>query len=109
MARLPTTRPGSTPWRTANLWGLGIWWLAIATMLLIRDLRRGSLPYGVGLWAFTFPLGAYTVATIQLARAWHTTTLEWAGAALFLSLLAFWLLVTTRTLHAIANGDAWQR
>jgi tellurite resistance protein TehA-like permease len=78
-------------------------------MLLIRYPRRGSLPYGVGLWTFTFPLGAYTVATLQLARAWHTTALEWAGAALFLFLLAFWLLVTTRTVHAIANGDAWQR
>jgi tellurite resistance protein TehA-like permease len=78
-------------------------------MLLIRYLRRASLPYGIGLWAFTFPLGAFTVATLQLARAWHTTTLEWAGAALFLSLLGFWLLVTTRTLRAIATGEAWRR
>ena len=37
------------------------------------------LPYGVGLWAFTFPLGAYTVATLQLARSWPTGALEWVG------------------------------
>jgi C4-dicarboxylate transporter/malic acid transport protein len=93
----------------ATLWGLGVWWLAIAAVLLIRYLRRGGLPYGVGLWAFTFPLGAYTVATLQLARAWHTTPLEWAGAALFLCLLGFWLVVATRTLRAIRTGQAWQR
>ena len=93
----------------ATLWGLGLWWLAIAALLLIRYLRHGGLPYSIGLWAFTFPLGAYTAATIQLARTWHTTPLEWAGAALFLSLLGVWLLVTTRTLHAITTGEAWQR
>ena len=93
----------------ATLWGLGLWWLAIAALLLIRYLRHGGLPYSIGFWAFTFPLGAYTAATLQLARTWHTTPLEWAGAALFLSLLGIWLLVTTRTLRAIATGEAWQR
>ncbi len=93
----------------AVLWGLGIWWLAIAAALLIRYLRTGGVPYTIGMWAFTFPLGAYTVATVQLARAWHTTPVEWAGAALFLTLLGFWLLVTARTMRAIRTGHAWQR
>jgi len=93
----------------ATLWGLGVWWLAIAAVLLIRYLRRGGLPYGVGLWGLTFPLGAYTVATLQIARTWHTTPLEWTGFALFLSLLGFWLVVTIRTLRAMGTGQAWQR
>jgi C4-dicarboxylate transporter/malic acid transport protein len=93
----------------AVLWGLGIWWLAIATALLIRYLRNGGLPFSVGLWAFTFPLGAYTVATLGLARSWHSTPLEWVGAMLFLTLVGFWVLVTTRTLRAIHTGQAWQR
>ena len=93
----------------AVLWGLGVWWLAIAIALLIRYLRNGGLPFSVGLWAFTFPLGAYTVATLGLARSWHSTPLEWAGATLFLTLVGFWVLVTTRTLRAIHTGQAWQR
>ena len=92
-----------------TLWGLGLWWLAIAALLLIRYLRHGGLPYSIGLWAFTFPLGAYTAATLQLARTWHTTPLKWVGAALFLTLLGVWLLVTTRTLRAIATNEAWRR
>jgi C4-dicarboxylate transporter/malic acid transport protein len=89
------------------LWGFGIWWLAAAIVLLADYLRHGPLPYGLGWWAFTFPLGAFTVATLTLARAWHLTLLEWAGAALFILLAAFWLTVTARTLRALRTGEAW--
>lgn len=93
----------------AVLWGFGLWWLATATLLLARYLRRGRLPYGVGLWAFTFPLGAYTVATLQLARSWPSHSLEWAAAALLLLLAGVWFTVTAGTLNAIRTGQAWQR
>ena len=93
----------------ATLWGLGLWWLAIAALLLIRYLRNGGIPFTVGLWAFTFPIGAYTAATLALARTWHSTPIEWAGAALFLALVGFWLLASTRTVRAIHTRQAWQR
>ncbi len=93
----------------ATLWGAGIWWLTIAALLLRRYLHRGRLPYSVGLWAFTFPLGAYTVATLQLARSWHTTALEWAAIGLYVALIGFWVLVAVRTARAIHTGEAWQR
>ena len=93
----------------ATLWGLGLWWLAIAALLLSRYLRHGTLPYGVGWWAFTFPLGAYTVATIQLARHWNTLAVEWFGAVLFVVLLGFWLTVSLRTIRAVRSGEAWKR
>jgi C4-dicarboxylate transporter/malic acid transport protein len=93
----------------ATLWGFGLWWLATAAALLARYLRRGRLPFGVGLWAFTFPLGAYTVATLQLARSWPTHPLEWAAAGLLLLLATFWLAVAAGTLNAVRTGRAWQR
>ena len=80
-----------------GLWGFGLWWLAAAVALLVRYLRHAALPYGPGWWAFTFPLGAYTLATLTLARAWDTAVLEWIGVALFLALLGFWAAVTTST------------
>jgi C4-dicarboxylate transporter/malic acid transport protein len=90
------------------LWGFGVWWLAAAIVLLAGYLRRGPLPYGLGWWAFTFPLGAFTVATLTLARTWHLSLLEWAGATLFVLLAAFWLAVTARTLRAVRTGEAWR-
>jgi C4-dicarboxylate transporter/malic acid transport protein len=90
------------------LWGFGVWWLCAATILLVHYLRSGPLPYGVGWWAFTFPLGAYTVATVTVARAWNLGGLEWAGAGLFVLLCGFWLLVVSGTLRALRAGRLWR-
>ena len=92
-----------------GLWGFGLWWLAIAAALLVRYLRAGPLPFRLGWWAFTFPLGAYTVATITLARAWHTGAMEAVGARLFVLLAVAWLVVATRTLRGVLTGQVWQR
>jgi C4-dicarboxylate transporter/malic acid transport protein len=91
------------------LWGFGVWWLAAAILLLRKYLRTSGLPFGIGWWAFTFPLGAYTVGTLTLARAWKVNALEVFGAALFVLLVGFWLVVTARTLRGIQSGEAWKR
>jgi len=93
----------------AVLWGFGLWWLATAILLLGRYRRTGPLPYGVGWWAFTFPLGAYTVATLALASAWNVATLGVLGAVLFVGLVGFWLVVTANTLRHIRTGGVWRR
>jgi C4-dicarboxylate transporter/malic acid transport protein len=93
----------------ATLWGFGLWWLASAILLLAAYLRRGELPYGLGWWAFTFPLGAYTASTVALARAWQAGWLEGIALALFLLLLVFWAIVTAATLRAVASGEIWER
>ena len=87
------------------LWGFGAWWLLVATMLLVHYLRSGSLPYGIGWWGFTFPLGAYTVATLALAQAWNLISLQWVGASLFVVLSVFWIVVVARTLVALGTGE----
>ena len=89
------------------LWGFGAWWFAAAALLLVHYLRSGPLPYGIGWWAFTFPLGAYTAATLTLARAWKLSGLEDAGGALFVLRALFWLVVASRTAWAIRTGEAW--
>ena len=90
------------------LWGFGVWWLAAAALLLLHYLQSGPLPYGIGWWGFTFPLGAYTVATLTLARAWSLSGLDWAGAGLFVLLGVFWLVVAGRTIWALHTGEAWR-
>jgi len=91
------------------LWGFGAWWLAAAAVLLGVYLRRGRLPYGIGWWAFTFPLGAYTASTLALARAWHAGALEAFAAILFVGLVAFWAVVALGTGRAVRSGAIWRR
>lgn len=93
----------------AAIWGFGLWWLAIAAVLLAAYIRRGPLPFGLGWWALTFPLGAYAAATLALARAWHIGLLEALGALLSLGLLVFWAVTATGTLRALRSGAVWRR
>ncbi len=87
------------------LWGFGAWWLIAAIILLVRYVRSGPLPFGIGWWAFTFPLGAYTIATIALAETWNLSALRWLGAGLAVALVIFWLIVATRTLTTLAGAS----
>ena len=107
-AAAPTISLISQLFATA-LWGFGLWWLAIAVSLLARYLRAGRLPFHLGWWAFTFPLGAFTVATVTLARAWQTPALEVVAALLYVTLVGFWLVVLVRTAAATLTGRIWQR
>ena len=91
------------------LWGFGLWWYATAATLLVRYLRAGRLPFHLGWWGFTFPLGAFTVATLTVARAWEAPAIEAVGVLLFASLIGFWAVVATRTVRATASGEVWTR
>jgi C4-dicarboxylate transporter/malic acid transport protein len=85
------------------LWGYGAWWLLLAILTTGRYLREG-MPFNIGWWAFTFPLGVYSVATLALARQTGLPVLLGVGAVLVVALAAFWSVVAVRTLQG-----AWRR
>lgn len=83
------------------LWGVGLWWLVSALLFTRRYLREG-LPFNMGWWGFTFPLGVYTLATLSLGRATASPMLAGIGQVLALALLGLWLVVAGRTLADLA-------
>jgi len=87
----------------AILWGYGMWWLVLAVLITLRYVREG-LPFNMGWWAFTFPIGVFSVATLTLARATGVGMFEGFGAFFVVLLAVFWLIVTGRTLHGIYHG-----
>lgn len=93
----------------STLWGFGAWSLLVALVLLGRYLRRGGVPYGVGWWAFTFPLGALTLATSSLADAWKLPIVSDIALGLLVGLVVLWLIVTAGTAGSVATGHAWAR
>jgi C4-dicarboxylate transporter/malic acid transport protein len=87
----------------AMLWGYGLWWLALAVLMTVRYIREG-MPFNLGWWGFTFPLGVYAVGTLALARATHLDFLFAIGGVLIVCLVGFWLVVASRTLHGAWHG-----
>jgi tellurite resistance protein TehA-like permease len=56
---------------TVFYWATGSWWIPMLAVLAIwrHVLRRFPLHYDPLYWGAVFPLGMYTVATEQMARA----------------------------------------
>lgn len=89
------------------LWGYGLWWWGMAWLFTLRYLRDG-LPFNMGWWGFTFPLGVYTAATLTLAQETGWKGFDMFGALLVVQLAVFWIVVTLRTLHGMWHGYLFQ-
>jgi C4-dicarboxylate transporter/malic acid transport protein len=86
-----------------TLWGFGLWWLMLAAMITIRYFREG-VPFNLGWWGYTFPLGVYTAATLRLGSSLDLTFFSVVGALLALALAAAWMVVATLTIHGGWKG-----
>lgn len=85
------------------LWGFGLWWLALATLVTIRYWRAGA-PFNLGWWGYVFPLGVYTAATFRLGTTLHLGFFGATGTLLTVVLAAMWLLVGARTAAGAWHG-----
>lgn len=85
------------------LWGFGIWWLVMSILLTLHYVRRG-LPFNLGWWALTFPLGVFSGGTNLLYAKLQVPLIGDLSLVFFLLLAAFWLVVATRTLASLQIG-----
>ncbi|AIC21554.1 MULTISPECIES: TDT family transporter [Pseudomonas] len=87
-----------------TLWGFGLWWMLTALLITLRYLRDG-IPFNLGWWGFTFPLGVYALTTLKLAATLNLTFFAVFGSLLVLALALMWLLVGKRTLQGAYRGE----
>ncbi|WP_330216424.1 TDT family transporter [Pseudomonas sp. AM8] len=87
-----------------TLWGFGLWWMLIAVLITLRYLR-GGIPFNLGWWGFTFPLGVYALATLKLASLLHLGFFSAFGSLLVVALALMWLIVAKRTVQGAYKGE----
>ncbi len=86
------------------LWGAGLWWLLTAVLITLRYIRHG-MPFNLGWWGFTFPLGVYTLATLKLGAWLGLAFFHTLGLVLVVALAGLWLLVSSLTLRGAWRGE----
>lgn len=86
------------------LWGYGLWWLAMAVMITIRYFRNG-VPFNLGWWGYTFPLGVYAVATLRLGHIFPVASIAVFAEILVVALALIWLVVAARTVRGVWLGQ----
>ncbi|MDK1396251.1 TDT family transporter [Pseudomonas protegens] len=87
-----------------TLWGFGLWWMLMAVLITRRYLREG-IPFNLGWWGFTFPLGVYSLATLKLGSTLHLGFFSVFGAVLVSALAVMWLIVAKRTVQGAYKGE----
>jgi tellurite resistance protein TehA-like permease len=90
------------------LWAFGTWWIPLLVVLGIwRHVRHHwPLTYEPGLWSVVFPLGMYSVATLEFGKAAHLAFMEPLSRFMFWVALAAWLAVTAAAVARIRRPSA---
>ena len=89
------------------LWGYGVWWTAMATMITMRYFRS-HVPFNLGWWGYTFPLGVFAVATLRLGAILPVGVIQALGTLLVGALAVIWITVMVRTLAGAWNGRLFE-
>jgi C4-dicarboxylate transporter/malic acid transport protein len=86
------------------LWGVGVWWCLMALLITARYLRDG-IPFNLGWWGFTFPLGVFTLTTLKLGAVLHLAFFSVLGCGLVAALAVLWLVIMKRTVRGAYRGE----
>jgi tellurite resistance protein TehA-like permease len=86
------------------VWGFALLWVGFAVGGTRRAMAAG-LPFGLGWWAFVFPLATVVTGTDGLADATGLVAFETLAGALLVALVAVWAVVAARTLTAVVNAS----
>ncbi len=87
------------------IWGFGFVWYLVSLVLTARKAIFERIPYTMGFWAFTFPLGAFALATRLLALRTGFAAVDVLFWILFANLWVFWLVTAFRTAKFVAKGS----
>ncbi|MEN4474079.1 TDT family transporter [Mycolicibacterium cosmeticum] len=86
------------------VWGFAVLWIALATALTVRTLRRG-MPFALTWWSLTFPVGTFVTGTTQLAAHTGLPAFRVAAVVAYVGLLCTWGLVAVRTARGSLAGS----
>ncbi|KQV66047.1 TDT family transporter [Rhizobium sp. Root1220] len=103
LGALANSMSGASLFGALLLWAYGLWWLGMALVVTARYLTDG-LPFNLGWWAYTFPIGVYALATLRLAILVPVPAIGTFGDLLVIALVAIWLVVAARTALGALEG-----
>lgn len=100
---LAAAMAGAATLAAVIFWGLGLWWFIHSMLISGYYLWTRSLPFNLGWWGLTFPLGVFAAGTDLLSHALGTVIFSGAADAFFGLLAGFWILVATFTVRDLVR------
>jgi tellurite resistance protein TehA-like permease len=85
------------------LWGFAMWWLAIAIIATIANVRQG-LPFSLGWWTFTFPFGSLANGTLALGDAFSAPFFTYLGEIMAWAVVLLHMVCALFTIKGVIKG-----
>jgi tellurite resistance protein TehA-like permease len=79
-------------------WGFGLYWVGLVSVVTFR-MRSEGIPFTLGWWSFTFPIGVYTAGSVALYHLTGAALYAVAADTLLALLASAWLIVASRTVR----------
>ena len=89
------------------LWGFSAWWALLTVAIVLHYVTHDQHPFAFTWWAYTFPLGAFAIATNATGRLLGLGGLNYLSAAVTGLLLLVVLTTTTFTGDLVRKGEAF--
>ncbi|RCI03848.1 hypothetical protein CU098_012707 [Rhizopus stolonifer] len=86
------------------LWGYGLWYLVVAVFSVAVTTKQG-IPFSIGWWGLTFPLGVFTAATLSIGQSLDSMFFSVLAAIFTCVLVLIWLGVMIKTLKGALTGE----
>ena len=86
------------------IWGLGLVWLCISLSLLIDVWIVSRIPFSLGWWGLTFPLGTFSAAAGLFAKEFNSEAFRVIGTALAIIEILIWVLLVSLTAYRVVVG-----
>jgi tellurite resistance protein TehA-like permease len=86
-----------------SLLGFAALWAALSAILTVRAFRQ-HIPFHLGWWSFTFPVGTCVTGLSALATRLDLPALKAASVAGFAALVLAWLVVAAATIRSLQQN-----
>ncbi|MGE8559810.1 MAG: TDT family transporter [Acinetobacter sp.] len=83
--------------------GFGTWWLGIALLTTLK--HRKDLPFNLGWWGLTFPLGVFSLAILNLGQQFALPFIFNIAYGLATILILLWIMVASKTTQGFYQGN----
>ncbi|CUA77277.1 Sulfite efflux pump SSU1 [Trichophyton rubrum] [Rhizoctonia solani] len=83
------------------LWTFGIWWVVLSAVSVYETFRDNRPKFAAGFWGMVFPMGVYSMLTINLAETLDSGFFRVVASVLCLYMFTLWTTLTLLTIRSL--------
>lgn len=90
------------------MWGWGLLWFCFALAALWKTAREQGVPFNMGWWGFTFPLGVYATSTILIGEELPSLFFRVLGTIFGVAVILLWIVIAAGTARGAYSGEMFR-